>query len=68
MEGAGDPAYCITQRPVLFVEAGKDVLITGIGSILKNFSGENRQAASSRGGSCYFRTSRSSSASSMAAA
>ncbi len=39
----GDPAYRIVQRPVLFAEAGTDVLIRGILPGIKNFSGEKIQ-------------------------
>ncbi|MEP6702200.1 MAG: ATP-binding protein [Betaproteobacteria bacterium] len=39
----GDPSYRITQRPVLFPEAGTDVLIRGILPGIKNFSGEKIQ-------------------------
>ncbi|MEP7085379.1 MAG: hypothetical protein ABI854_11620, partial [Betaproteobacteria bacterium] len=39
----GDPAFRIMQRPVLFAEAGTDVLIRGILPGIKNFSGEKIQ-------------------------
>ncbi|MBK7469918.1 MAG: ATP-binding protein [Betaproteobacteria bacterium] len=39
----GDPTYRITQRPVLFAEAGTEVLIRGILPGIKNFSGEKIQ-------------------------